>query len=236
MALTIWRRWLRGGPAARCPPTARTCPQNQNRPSTSTRAGTGLPAPGGGTEPLALCVGLPVLDPDVILLWGTELYMQVARLALRWPCSPACLHTAVGWGRALLGAFSSHLLPHNSAGTGWEQVFTVVLPAPPNASSMIPATSLWVQCCRICHRRAQEGCPARLCSEYPAAPQHCPSKACCWLIVAGLLGAVGHLYQPSPTEDCWYDCNPCRIGLVIPDGAAQLLLGWQSSRVLQGQP
>lgn len=68
MAFTIWRRWLHGGPAARCLPTARTCVQNQNLPGTS--AGVGLPAPEGGMLPLALCVGLPVFDPDVILLWS----------------------------------------------------------------------------------------------------------------------------------------------------------------------
>lgn len=66
MAFTIWRRWLHGGPAARSLPTARTCLQYQNLPGTS--IGMGLPAPAGGMIPLALCVGLPVFEPDVILL------------------------------------------------------------------------------------------------------------------------------------------------------------------------
>lgn len=66
MAFTIWRRWLRGGPAARSPPTARTGVRDQNLPG----PGVGLPAPAGGTIPLPLCVGLPVLEPEVILLWS----------------------------------------------------------------------------------------------------------------------------------------------------------------------
>lgn len=68
MAFTIWRRWLRGGPAARSPPTARTGVKNQNLPGTG--AGMGLPAPAGGMIPLPLCVGLPVFESEVILLWS----------------------------------------------------------------------------------------------------------------------------------------------------------------------
>ncbi|KAM6080389.1 acid-sensing ion channel 1-like [Theristicus caerulescens] len=71
MAFAIWRRRLRGGPAARppaCLPAARTCAPSQHLPSTS--SGAGLPAPAGDTMPPALHARPAVFEPDVILPWS----------------------------------------------------------------------------------------------------------------------------------------------------------------------
>lgn len=168
--------------------------------------------------PRALCEGLPVFDPDVTLL-----YLEVAQGF--WGSAALLAHIPQqGEERALLGAFSSHPLPHSSAGAGWEPILTLVLPVPPNASIMLPAPFLLVLCSGFvpggCRKSAQQGRALN--------PQLPLSSAVPGLLVAdcgGSVGVVGRLCQSSPPEDSWYDCSH-----------AGMLLGWQSRQGTASAP